>query len=378
MKIIHRGPDDEFTFDLLNQLITGVDCECYYTHSMHDQDLTELLTQQAFDKSLVVIGIKDLMDFWNQDFDFWNRDQQAVTQLLDRCVRNNPDRRFIVFTSTENLDLEISQPNLFIVPWGGDWTNQHVAHSRLEPVLQKNFSSKKHFICLNRHTRTHRVVLLSYLFGRGLDQHGVISFLNSVDPNANSLSSDFLEQVPWMFDHPRHDRIKHCLIQGYSRIHNNPALALDDYQVYPEKLDNVYLFNSLRPRFQDSFLQIITESSFSAPAYMLTEKTLHSFFACNFPILISGNGAVEHLRELGFDMFDDIVDHSYDLIKNPIDRLTRAVDDNAHLLTQGDLVKQHWKNSQDRFRHNVEVARNITTYYRQRAQELWARIPKND
>jgi hypothetical protein len=105
---------------------------------------------------------------------------------------------------------------------------------------------------------------------------------------------------------------------------------------------------------------------------MLTEKTAHSFYGCNFPIILSGAGAVAHLRGLGLDMFDDVVDHSYDQIHNPFDRIVTAVDSNRRLLTDPDYAKQSWAQCRSRFERNVEVMRDIYCWYEQRTRQKFA------
>ena len=90
-------------------------------------------------------------------------------------------------------------------------------------------------------------------------------------------------------------------------------------------------------------------------------------YGCNFPILLSGVGAVAHLRELGFDMFDDVVDHSYDLLPNPIDRIIAAVDNNSRLITDIQYIKEKWVCAKDRFLFNVSVAKDIYKLYNKRA-----------
>lgn len=42
--------------------------------------------------------------------------------------------------------------------------------------------------------------------------------------------------------------------------------------------------------------------------------------------------SIQWFRKWGFDVFDDVVDHSYDLIGDPSERILRAIDDNIHLL----------------------------------------------
>jgi hypothetical protein len=69
---------------------------------------------------------------------------------------------------------------------------------------------------------------------------------------------------------------------------------------------------------------------------------------------------------VGFDMFDDIIDHSYDYIPNPFDRILHAVEDNRKLLLDSDHVKQIWLDNQHRFVNNLVVAKNMYAWYKER------------
>ena len=169
------------------------------------------------------------------------------------------------------------------------------------------------------------------------------------------------------------------ILEGFDRIKTNQSLAADHYDVYRQygtaAIDNAGNFeNRLRGMYRDSFVEIVSESVFAAPSFILTEKTANSFFGCNFPIILGGCGIVAHLREIGLDMFDDIVDHSYDLIANPFDRIVNAVESNRRLLLDTDHAKQSWMQCQTRFEHNVAVMRNMYSWYENRARTKFAEI----
>ena len=124
--------------------------------------------------------------------------------------------------------------------------------------------------------------------------------------------------------------------------------------------------------YRNSFVEIVSESVFSSPSFMLTEKTAHAFYGCNFPIILSGCGAVAHLRDIGLDMFDDVIDHGYDLINNPFDRIVAAIESNRRLLTDPDYAKQSWLNCRSRFESNIKVMRNMYSWYEQRTRQKFA------
>ena len=64
------------------------------------------------------------------------------------------------------------------------------------------------------------------------------------------------------------------------------------------------------PANTESYLNIVTENSWDEP--FVSEKTFKPIACGQFFLLLSGSGTVELVRKLGFDVFDDYFDHSYD------------------------------------------------------------------
>ena len=56
----------------------------------------------------------------------------------------------------------------------------------------------------------------------------------------------------------------------------------------------------------------------------ISEKTLLAMAAEQIPIVIGHAGIVQHCKELGFDMFTDLVDTSYDGMPNKV-RVEQAI-----------------------------------------------------
>jgi len=317
----------------------------------------------------VFVGIKDILESW-VEFNWWHDRQQIGSVSIEGFVRRHLDQQIVLFTSLEQLELEIDEPNLHIIPWGGDWLNQRTEYSTLEPVLDKNFNSTRTYINLNRNVRSHRVVALSYLFGKGYDSTGVITYLE----NPKGMPEEFLKSIGWEFDIPRHNDLRKTILQGFNRL----SITDDDYDIYTKygqgATDNAGNFDlRLRSMYRDSFVEIVSETSFLPPTFILSEKTAHAFYGCNFPIILSGCGTVAHLREIGFDLFDDMIDHGYDAIQNPFDRVVTAIESNRKLLLDPDYAKQSWIKCRARFERNVEVMREVYTWYEKRTRQKLAK-----
>jgi hypothetical protein len=106
-----------------------------------------------------------------------------------------------------------------------------------------------------------------------------------------------------------------------------------DYSNYRgcENDDN---FIRLQYVYQNCLVNIVTETVYDYSPGIISEKTLMAFAAKQIPLLIGHRGIVRDCRELGFDMFDDVLDNSYDFLPNDV-RLETALDLNKDIILSG-------------------------------------------
>jgi hypothetical protein len=153
----------------------------------------------------------------------------------------------------------------------------------------------------------------------------------------------------------------------YGSIFDLGFERIKEHSVTPPKVDQIYttpngnaenLDLRLRPMYANSAVEIVNESTFDFDiGTYVSEKFINSVYGMNLPIILGQCGVVEYCRNLGFDMFDDVVDHSYDVITRPIDRLTAAIDRNRRLLEDRDFAIAAWHRCQPRLQANYELAR---------------------
>lgn len=68
----------------------------------------------------------------------------------------------------------------------------------------------------------------------------------------------------------------------------------------------------LVPLYARHHFNIVTETQYDQTPGIITEKTIFAILAAQIPIVIGYSGIVQDCEGLGFDMFADIVDISYD------------------------------------------------------------------
>lgn len=174
-----------------------------------------------------------------------------------------------------------------------------------KPKLNKE--AAKHWQCLNGTPRSHRELVVPYM--RDNFSNGILSLAMEI-PLAD---------------------------YGY-----------DQYQ----NCNNVSNWEQLLPVYADCPVNIVTETLYYRPG-ILTEKTLMAFLAMQLPIVIGHKGIVDQWESLGFDMFRDIVDTSYDYFDDDI-RWKKAIDLNNNLLwgfNRTDIL--------ERLERNREYALNV-------------------
>jgi hypothetical protein len=109
--------------------------------------------------------------------------------------------------------------------------------------------------------------------------------------------------------------------------------------------------------FEPSCVSLITEPSFYERETLKTEKTIMAIYGGTLPIWVGGWAIPDSMRRLGFDVFDDIVDHSYERMEDPWDRAYYAVEKNLHLLRNIDRTREFIQNNLPRFQHNLDLIR---------------------
>lgn len=67
------------------------------------------------------------------------------------------------------------------------------------------------------------------------------------------------------------------------------------------------------PAHRDAYINLVPESHVRTGELFVSEKTFKPLISGQLGIWLAAAGTVGFLRRLGFDMFDDLIDHSYDL-----------------------------------------------------------------
>jgi hypothetical protein len=114
-----------------------------------------------------------------------------------------------------------------------------------------------------------------------------------------------------------------------------------------------------REIFSSATVSIVTEPTFFENGAHLSEKTLMSVYAGHFMIWVGSYKAAECAKRLGLDIFEDIIDHSYQYIEHPGKRSVEAILRNIDLLTNLDLQIDLRNKMYQRLDDNLKLMRDL-------------------
>jgi hypothetical protein len=183
------------------------------------------------------------------------------------------------------------KPNIAYFPY---WylSQQSIPPREIKADLNQNRKYK--LSCLNRRSRYHRVEnyvrlksqpyfdKLLFVMHNNFDQENEIKEA----PNSTGQSLDTV----WN--------------ESYINEFLLDCPSFEEHQINDHTVDH--------PAYTDSYVNYVTESSAKSDILFLSEKTWKPFIAGQFGIWLGNPGTVEFLRSIGFDVFDDLIDHSYD------------------------------------------------------------------
>lgn len=152
--------------------------------------------------------------------------------------------------------------------------------------------------------------------------------------------------------------------------------ATDLYQPYfntaqlPLLIDGPTSYTNQHRRFGQDFysclFNVVVETSSQTDQYswrsiFVTEKTFKAFLMRQIPVWFAVPGVVAEVRKMGFDLFDDIIDHSYDSIVNEHQRIVavsqqlKNLDQTLSLKRCQQLRQRVWQ----RLNANAELVRKL-------------------
>lgn len=277
--------------------------------------------------------------------DNWFLDQNKILALKQHelCVIDLASEHYGI-DGIDHVYNKLDQHNVNFLLLSHD-PNDHKKFDRMFFYPHWYHWSKKHFIvdnnlascdrtykwgCLNGMPRAHRIYNFLYSKQQSYYESAIFSFYR-LDPGVQNLNDDDLLSVDelalWKELEPSLPNQK--LISGWPRadsVCNLPAIT-------------------------DAYIHLVTETTVKQRIF-ISEKTWKPIAAGQIFLIFGNVGTVDYLRKQGVDVFDDIIDHSYDWTLDWRQRLHQIHQQLAKLVSQD--LKSLYVNTIQRRQANAE------------------------
>jgi hypothetical protein len=282
----------------------------------------------------------------------------------------NIDKKFIIVTEVHNAQADFPfYPNIHYIYMGPNLVANHEPWSRVLPQNHKNLLEGPHWISVNNNARPQRTLIASILanYNLGIKPYEIGMLRINIDNHGARLPiNNFEDWKGWYVMHSPQP-VEFSAVQeaklkcGYQRLEarlQNIPEDLDYIPGFPKSLDNFKNFDvALRPLYRTAVLEIVNETVFFDKGVVLSEKYLNTIVGFAFPILIGNAGTVQCLRDLGLDVFDDVINHDYDEQTDCVYRAFLAIENNLHLLSNPEVARDYWLKCYNRFKKNYDFVR---------------------
>jgi hypothetical protein len=221
------------------------------------------------------------------------------------------------------------------------------------------YDKKFIFLCQIKQPHFHRAVLLTYLKNLGLlnkeiiDWSLTVPYTEYMGPfSKNSILNNL------QMKHKNYiDITDKNLVSDYLEILNTKKLGYYEQNVdWFNNIGNYIQKEHLTlEAFQNSYINIVAETYFKNKENNLhiTEKSFKPFYYFQMPIFLAQYNHVKMIREeYDFNLFDDLIDHSYDNEKDDVKRLKMLVKEIERLSSMHDTISKYYKNNINKILHN--------------------------
>ena len=205
------------------------------------------------------------------------------------------------------------------------------------------------FMCHNRRIKPHRYGILCLLKKYGILDNTDWSLVNGWDIKNEHIPSFYAN----VFDIDDMNEFSNE-IEYFNSVHQKKSKYEEQYDWF-DRTDGIVEWNKPyeKTTFENSYFNITTESEYTGEVIHLSEKSFKGFYGMQFPLILASHHHIKEIRKrYDFDFFDDIINHSYDDIKNNRDRLFAFANEIKRINDNKEFFIDFYKNNKKRFIKN--------------------------
>jgi hypothetical protein len=209
------------------------------------------------------------------------------------------------------------------------------------------------FLCHNRRPKPHRLSILTHMKNMNLLENDICDWSLTYGIH-NSELEDINEFRTYV------DFENEKLFNNYKQICLKPKLSFYECNKnWFDTEDFYHPWNHLELNtYQNSYINIITESHFDVLDIHITEKSFKPFYFYQIPIFLASYNHISKMKEeYNLHFFDDLINHSYDKEINDITRLHMVISEIDRLSKMKNEIALYYKSNKNKFidNHNFIV-----------------------
>jgi hypothetical protein len=239
---------------------------------------------------------------------FLNLDTEyAELKIINKIIKKTNIDNYKIFHCEKNTEFEnLNYADLFLYHW-----------INLYKIDHKGFSNKFEYSlsCFNNRKDIHRHIISSLLF----DKKDVFLTINDFLSDHQIFKNNFINFED--FD----DNLRKKIVLGTEYLKNNKKKFTDpgNKKCIPISFNvqnNFFVTNVIK----NSFVNVVTETTFTSNSLYISEKTLKPMMCLRPFVMLGPPGTINQLKELGFITFEKWWDESYDTVCNHSSRLQKV------------------------------------------------------
>jgi len=292
-------------------------------------------------------------------------DNENIIKLIEKyCDEESINHgQIIAINGNQKIQKIINQSNSKVV----GHTSNRLQYVAVEGMASFEYQFQKEkesfFMCYNRMLKPHRITLLTLLKREGILDDVDWTLLRGNELNERFSEPDGTPSFNLFFEvFDRNDfQEYHDEISFFQKIGVKKSKFEESYKVdEPPYFIDFYKSYEMNP-YRNSYVNIVTETGYiSTDVVHITEKSLMPIYFSQIPLILSNFEHNKFLKErYDFDLFEDIINYSYDNEKDPRKRLFMFVDEVKRLNSIKDEIINFYKNNQERFELNKAKVTNI-------------------
>ena len=334
---------------------------CSYDNlfNQNEWQISEEVEYYIKHKNLKVIFLSEHESFMN-----FNDDVQNISKLIDK-KELNPKQFYII---NNNSLIDNIKNNTLINLYKSNFLLELCTSSLVENGYIIPFTENKPFLflCLNRRPKTHRIALLTLLKNNELLDSGIIDWSLTYGLMNHPLLSSYGQQH---FIDGSNDK---KLLNSYYQICSKPKLSFyeTDKNWFNNPNDYSHFSHIECKSYENSYINIITESHYEIKDVHITEKSFKPFYFYQFPIFLASYGHIKMLKKEHPELylFEDIINHEYDLEIDVTKRLHMVLNEIKRLSKLEKEIKSYYISNKDRFIKNYEY---VSTYHLKKEKDKY-------